>query len=140
MEVFWSFISFENKMVSEYLDGVIQKQPNDDLRKRCSKNMEQIYRFSKHLFLKTALGNCFWVIGWMRSKLTLKTLKWRQTILVSCFYYEWFQLIQHSNRNSCPEVLCNKGILKTFGKFTGNQLYQSLFFLIKLQAWGQQLY
>ena len=80
MEVFWSFISFENKMVSEYLDGVIQKQPNDDLRKRCSKNMEQIYRFSKHLFLKTALGNCFWVIGWMRSKLTLKTLKWRQTI------------------------------------------------------------
>ena len=41
-----------------------------------------------------------------------------------------------SNR---PEVFCEKGVSKNFAKFTGKHLRQSLF-LIKLQAWGLQLY
>ena len=31
-------------------------------------------------------------------------------------------------RSSLPEVLCNKGVLRNFAKFTGNHLCQSLFF------------
>ena len=42
-------------------------------------------------------------------------------------------------RSSRPEVLCEKGVLRNFTKFTGKHLRQSLF-LIKLQALGLQLY
>ena len=35
------------------------------------------------------------------------------------------------NRSSCPEVFCKKGVLKTFAKFTGKHLCQSLLFNIK---------
>ena len=38
-------------------------------------------------------------------------------------------------RSSLLEVFCKKGVLSKFAKFTGKQLYQSLF-LLKLQAWG----
>ena len=31
-------------------------------------------------------------------------------------------------RSSCSDVLCNKGALKNFAKFSVNQLRQSLFF------------
>ena len=31
------------------------------------------------------------------------------------------------NRNSDPEVFCEKGVLRNFAKFTGKQLCQSLF-------------
>ena len=31
-------------------------------------------------------------------------------------------------RSSCPEVLCKKGVLKYFAKFTGKHMCQSLFF------------
>ena len=31
-------------------------------------------------------------------------------------------------RSSCPEVLCEKGVLRNFAKFTGKHLCQSLFF------------
>ena len=33
-----------------------------------------------------------------------------------------------SNRSSRPEVFCKKGVLRTFLKFTGKHLHQSLFF------------
>ena len=33
-----------------------------------------------------------------------------------------------------------KAALKNFTKFTGKHLYWSVLFLIKLQAWGRQLY
>ena len=38
-----------------------------------------------------------------------------------------------------PEVLCKKGVLKIFAKFTGSTCAR-VSFLIKLQAWGLQLY
>ena len=31
-------------------------------------------------------------------------------------------------RSSCPEMLCKKGVLRNFTKFTGKHLCQSLFF------------
>ena len=31
-------------------------------------------------------------------------------------------------RSSCPEVFCQKGVLRDFAKFTGKHLRQSLFF------------
>ena len=31
-------------------------------------------------------------------------------------------------RSSCPQVLCKKGVLKNFTKFTGKHLWQSLLF------------
>ena len=31
-------------------------------------------------------------------------------------------------KRSRPELFCKKGVLKNFAKFTGNHLYQSLFF------------
>ena len=40
-------------------------------------------------------------------------------------------------RSSHPELFCQKGVLKNFGKFTGKHLCQSLF-LIKLQARGSE--
>ena len=33
-----------------------------------------------------------------------------------------------SCRNSCPEVLCTKGVLRSFTKFTGKNLCQNLLF------------
>ena len=32
------------------------------------------------------------------------------------------------DRSSCPEVFCEKSVLKNFAKFTGKHLRQSLFF------------
>ena len=43
------------------------------------------------------------------------------------------------SKNSRPEVFCKKGVLRSFSKFTGKHLCQSLF-LIKLQTPGLQLY
>ena len=40
-------------------------------------------------------------------------------------------------RSSCPEVFCEKGVLRNFTKFTGKHLCQSLF-LINLQ--GLEIY
>ena len=43
--------------------------------------------------------------------------------------------------SSCPEVFCEKGVLKNFTKFTGKHLCQSLFFnkvkklLLKRRLW-----
>ena len=31
-------------------------------------------------------------------------------------------------KNSRPEVLCKKGVLRNFAKFIGKHMYQSLFF------------
>ena len=33
-----------------------------------------------------------------------------------------------SYRSNCPEVFCKKGVLRSYAKFTGKYLYQSLFF------------
>ena len=41
--------------------------------------------------------------------------------------------------SSRPKVFCKKGGLRNFSKFTGKPLYWSVS-LIKLQAWGLQLY
>ena len=38
-----------------------------------------------------------------------------------------------SHRNSCPEVFCEKGVLRNFAKFKGKHMCLSLF-LIKLQV------
>ena len=35
---------------------------------------------------------------------------------------------ENKYRSNCPEVVCNKGVLENFTKFTGNRLDQSLFF------------
>ena len=43
------------------------------------------------------------------------------------------------SRSSGPEVFCKRGVLRNLVKFTGKHLRQSLF-LIKLQAWGLQLW
>ena len=41
----------------------------------------------------------------------------------------WFDVpIIIKNRSSRPEMSCKKGVLKSFAKFTGKHLYQSLFF------------
>ena len=42
-----------------------------------------------------------------------------------------------TDRSSCPEAFCKKGVLRNFAKFTGKHPCQSLF-LIKLQAGGLQ--
>ena len=42
-------------------------------------------------------------------------------------------------RSSYPKVFYKKGVLRNFVKFTGKHLCQGLF-LIKLPAWGLQLY
>ena len=46
-------------------------------------------------------------------------------------------ITHHSCRytSSCPEVFCKKGVLRTFAKFTGKHLCQSVFFK-KFQASG----
>ena len=43
-------------------------------------------------------------------------------------------------QNSRLEVLYKIGALRNFAKFTGKHLCRSLYFLMKLQAWGLQLY
>ena len=41
----------------------------------------------------------------------------------------WFDVpIIIKNRSSRPKMSCKKGVLKSFAKFTGKHLYQSLFF------------
>ena len=64
----------------------------------------------------------------------------------SGFFFSYFEIftchsfflpvVKHSPlRSSLLEVFCKKGVLSKFAKFTGKQLYQSLF-LLKLQTWG----
>ena len=77
-------------------------------------------------------------LGGMRSKLTLEKLKLRQTILVSCFYCEHFQLIQYSNGSSHPQVCCKKVFLK-ISNYSQENLCVRVSILIKLKAWGLQL-
>ena len=36
--------------------------------------------------------------------------------------------VENMARSSRPEVLCKKGVLRNFTKFTGKHLYRSLFF------------
>ena len=45
----------------------------------------------------------------------------------------------HIFRSSDQRFSVSKGVLRSFTKFTRNHLYQSLFFLIKLQASGLSL-
>ena len=49
----------------------------------------------------------------------------------------------HSQATFCmlhSEMFYKKGVLKNFAKFMGRHLCQSLFFSVKLQALGMQLY
>ena len=39
-----------------------------------------------------------------------------------------------------PRGVLQKGVRRNFAKLTGKDLYTRAFFLIKLQAWGLQLY
>ena len=50
-----------------------------------------------------------------------------------------FLFIWLSDKSSRPEVLCQKGVLRNFAKFTGKHLCQSLFF-DKVAGLGMQLY
>ena len=45
----------------------------------------------------------------------------------------------HEDRSSRPEAFCKNGVLRNFAKFTGNHLYQSLFFN-KVAGLDLQLY
>ena len=89
----------------------MQKQPPGGVpRKRCSENMQQIYRrtpmpsvlllicciFSEHLFVRTPLGGCFWT--WKFSQ--YRSNHWR----------------------------CSWNLNQSFAKFTGKHLCQCLFF------------
>ena len=87
------------------------------------------HRFPLKTFMKeTAINASFLEFKTMSNE--------RETYLpVSCFpdKFRWI------SRSSPPEVFCKKGVTEGFAKFTGKHLCQSLF-LIKLQAWGLQLY
>ena len=49
--------------------------------------------------------------------------------LLGFYKKRFFILFEISKfRSSRPEVLCKKGVLRNFTKFTGKHLYQSLFF------------
>ena len=47
--------------------------------------------------------------------------------------YPLSNFLKRINRSNHPEVVCKKGVLKNFAKFTGKYLFWSLF-LLKLQA------
>ena len=40
---------------------------------------------------------------------------------------DW-NILKMTARSSCPDVFCEKGVLRNFAKFTGKRLHQSLFF------------
>ena len=91
--------------------------------------------------LKTLLA----VGGWTHASVgfteMVQTYERRQQFIQYAIEY----LKYHSKFNSIsciirrPELFCEKGVLRNFAKFAGKHLCQSLC-LIKLQAWGLQLY
>ena len=122
--------------------SVVQKQPpRTVLRKRCSKNMKQIYR-------RTPMPKCdftlrhgcspVYLLHIFRTSFTRSTTWW--LLLHTYAQAEFCQLKypirvsitsqtgQTQIRSSRPEVFCKKGAFKNFSKFTGENLCLSLFF------------
>ena len=64
---------------------------------------------------------------------------WRVGISIFCLFPKRTTPVTSPSRyrSSCPEVFCEKGVLRNFAKFTGKHLCQSLFFFAAL---GLQLY
>ena len=59
--------------------------------------------------------------------------------MVICSSYIYLIIDKKIFRSSRPGVFCKKVVLMNFANFTGKHLCESLF-LIKLEAWGLQLY
>ena len=47
---------------------------------------------------------------------------------VYCCFWNFTETNLTAFRSSCPEMFCKNGVPRNFGKFTGKQLCQSLFF------------
>ena len=87
------------------------------------------YIFSEHLFLRTPLDGCFCII--LEVLIFLKKLLVSSTLHNFHFPFSWILkqcYLRYCYRSSCPEVLCKKVVLKSFARFTGKHLCQSLFF------------
>ena len=82
-----------------------------------------IAKFLKTPFLKKHL---WWPLLTFILEKYLNTEDISCDILISycCFSY----IILLTGRSSRPEVLCRKGVLRNFAKFTGKHLCQNLFF------------
>ena len=82
-------------------------------------------------FCRTPLGDCFWISLCNSDVVQLAGLRDKAQIMhlnlapKKCF------------RSSPPEVLCKKGVLRNFAKFRRKHLCH---ILLKLQAWGLQIY
>ena len=106
-----------NGVFDAKFEGYHQKQPSRGvLRKRCSENMQQIYRV-------TFMPKCDFN----------KVAKQLHILALQQNPY-FFLPLYKSGR---PEVFCKKDVLRNFTKFTGKQLCQGLFYN---KVAGLQLY
>ena len=80
------------------------------LRQRCF--LVNFAKFLRTPFLIEHFGCCFCQSSW----------EYLEPIL----FFAWY-LVCEKNRSSHPDVLCKKGVLRNFKKFTGKHLCQSLF-------------
>ena len=65
---------------------------------------------------------------------TLRLWSLRLSLVTRCKYICIYERLYYRFRNIYVDVMSEKSVFKKFGKFTKKHLFQSLFFLIKLQA------
>ena len=115
------------------------------LRKKCSENMQQIYRrtfsmsallkswciFSEHLFIITPLEECLCMFDVFLFFYRPCYSRFVKICWYHCYRYHYVMLawqVSSYYRSSQPELFCQKGALKNFAKLTVKHLCQSLFF------------
>ena len=123
--------------------NIVQKQLSVGvLRKRCSKNIQQIYRrtpVSKCDFNKVAFGmGVLLYIYWISSEHLFTRIPFYKKTYGVLLLVVLIQYLYQIYRSTHPKVFCKK-VLKNFTKFTGKHLCWSLFF-IKLEAGALQFY
>ena len=98
-------------------------------------------RWPNHILIK--------ISSWKESQKTLslpwiQDVNWTNVYIYKSFNVFWtsyarltYVLCPGSFKSSPPEVLCKKGVLRNFAKFRRKHLCH---ILLKLQAWGLQIY
>ena len=137
---------------------LIIHQPSQGVRKkRCSENMQQIYKrtpilkshfgmgvllqicsiHSQHLFLRNFLRPEIWdLVPNEIKQIQSRVFNWKsrngfhKTVSAAYVKDTYIKWVLINNRSSCLEVFCRKGILWNFAKFTGKHLCQSLLGLL----------
>ena len=85
----------------------------------------------------------FWSVQFIRCRKveqrSIKVIRIKSLLIMVDYLSNYEKKVYQFNRSSHRRCTVKKGVVRNFVKFTGKHLCRGLF-LIKLQAWGLQLY